>query len=201
MGGALYNGSRVVRIVGSEGDGRHPHFSGKKRMPDHNVCIAVAKDHDRAAGLVKCLIDAGFDQKKISVVGKDHPEDEHVHGYVTTGESVAFWGKQGALWGGLFGALAGAGFLFIPGIGPLMVGGPLLSMIVGGLEGGAVLGGIEAVFAGMLHLGLTKDSLALYDTQLRDGCCLVILHGTAEEVVGGRDLLRGQVELLEVHAT
>ena len=82
-----------------------------------------------------------------------------------------------------------------------MVGGPLLSMIVGGLEGGAVLGGIEAVFAGMLHLGLTKDSLALYDTQLRDGCCLVILHGTAEEVVGGRDLLRGQVELLEVHAT
>ena len=170
-------------------------------MVDHNVCIAVASDHDQATALVRSLTDGGFDQKKISVVGKDHPEDAHVHGYVTTGESMAFWGKQGALWGGLFGALAGAGFLFIPGIGPLLVGGPLLSMIVGGLEGGAVLGGIEAVFAGLLHLGLSKDSLALYDQQLRKGCCLVILHGTAEEVVGGRDLLQGQVESLEVHAT
>ena len=170
-------------------------------MSDHNVCIAVAKDHDQASTLVAALRDSGFDQKKISVVGKDHPEDAHVHGYVTTGESMSFWGKQGALWGGLFGALAGAGFLFIPGIGPLLVGGPLLSMIVGGLEGGAVLGGIEAVFAGLLHLGLSEDSLALYDKQLRQGGCLVILHGTATEVVRGREILQEKAESVEVHAT
>ena len=91
-------------------------------MADHNVCIAVATDHDEAAAIVTALRDDGFDQKKISVVGKDHAEDGPVHGYVTTGESMTFWGKQGALWGGLFGALAGAGFLFIPGIGPLLVG-------------------------------------------------------------------------------
>ena len=169
-------------------------------MSDHNVCIAVAKDHDQATALVTALTDGGFDQKKISVVGKDHAEDGHVHGYVTTGESMTFWGKQGALWGGLFGALAGAGFLFIPGIGPLLVGGPLLSMIVGGLEGGAVLGGIEAVFAGLLHLGLSKDSLALYDQQLREGRCLVVLHGTTEEVVRGRELLQDKAESVEVHA-
>ena len=169
-------------------------------MADHNVCIAVATDHDEAAAIVTALRDGGFDQKKISVVGKDHAEDGHVHGYVTTGESMTFWGKQGALWGGLFGALAGAGFLFIPGIGPLLVGGPLLSMIVGGLEGGAVLGGIEAVFAGLLHLGLSKDSLALYDQQLREGRCLVVLHGPAEEVVSGRELLQDKAEAVEVHA-
>ena len=114
---------------------------------------------------------------------------------------MSFWGKQGALWGGLFGVLAGAGFLFIPGIGPLLVGGPLLSMIVGGLEGGAVLGGIEAVFAGLLHLGLTQDSLALYDKQLREGRCLVILHGTAEEVVRGGEVAKETAESVEVHAT
>ena len=170
-------------------------------MPDHNVCIAVAKDHDQASALVTALTEAGFDQKKISIVGKDHAEDAHVHGYVTTGESMSFWGKQGALWGGLFGALAGAGFLFIPGIGPLLVGGPLLSMIVGGLEGGAVLGGIEAVFAGLLHLGLSKDSLALYDKNLREGYCLVILHGTATEVVHGREAVQEKAESVEVHAT
>ena len=170
-------------------------------MSDHNVCIAVTKDHQQAKALVEAYGAAGFDQEKISVVGKDHAEDAHVHGYITTGETVSFWGKQGALWGGLFGVLAGAGFLFIPGIGPLLVGGPLLSMIVGGLEGGAVLGGIEAVFAGLLHLGLTKDSLALYDKQLREGRCLVILHGTAEEVVRGGEVAKETAESVEVHAT
>ena len=149
-------------------------------MSDHNVCIAVAKDHDQASSLVAALRDSGYDQKKISVVGKDHPEDAHVNGYVTTGESMAFWGKQGAIWGGLFGLLAGAGFLFVPGIGPLIVGGPLLSMMVGAVEGGAVGGGIEAIFAGLLHLGLSKDHLAHYEKQLKRGSCLVVLHGTIE---------------------
>ena len=170
-------------------------------MSDHNVCIAVTRDHNQAVVVVEALTAADFDQKKISVVGKDHAEDAHVHGYVTTGETMAFWGKQGALWGGLFGALAGAGFLFIPGIGPLLVGGPLLSMIVGGLEGGAVLGGMEAVFSGLLHLGLSKDSLALYEGQLRDGCCLVVLHGTADEVVRGGEVVKGMAESVDVHAT
>jgi hypothetical protein len=170
-------------------------------MSDTNVCIAVTKDHQQAAELVDTLIAAGFSGDKISVVGKDHAEDGHVHGYITTGETMSFWGKQGAFWGGLFGVLAGAGFLFVPGIGPLLVGGPLLSMIVGGLEGGAVLGGIEAVFAGLLHLGLSKDSLALYEKQLKKGNCLVILHGTRDEVVRGSEVAKGYgLETVDVHA-
>jgi hypothetical protein len=170
-------------------------------MSDKNVCIAVTEDHGRALSLVTSLKEAGFSADTISVVGKDHAEDAHVHGYVTTGETMAFWGKQGALWGGLFGVLAGAGFLFIPGIGPLMVGGPLLQMIVGGLEGGAVLGGIEAIFAGLLHLGLTKDSLAVYEQQLKQGRCLVILHGTSDEVMRGSEVAKGLgIEKVDVHA-
>jgi hypothetical protein len=170
-------------------------------MSDKNICIAVTADHQQAVQVVEKLKAAGFSTEQISVVGKDHAEDAHIHGYVTTGESMSFWGKQGALWGGLFGVLAGAGFLFVPGIGPLLVGGPLLSMIVGGLEGGAVLGGIEAIFAGLLHLGLSKDSLAIYESELKKGRCLVILHGTTDEVVRGSEVAKGLgIETVDVHA-
>ena len=68
-------------------------------------------------------------------------------------------------------------------------------------RGGAVLGGIEAVFAGLLHLGLSKDHLALYEKQLKKGNCLVILHGTTDEVVRGSEVVKGyELETVDVHA-
>jgi hypothetical protein len=175
--------------------------AAERIMTDKNICIAVARDHEQAFEVVRSLQTGGFAAESMSVIGKDHADDKHIHGYVTTGEAMSFWGKQGAIWGGLFGLLAGAGFLFVPGIGPLIVGGPLLSMMVGAVEGGAVLGGIEAIFAGLLHLGLSKDHLAHYEKQLKRGSCLVVLHGTIEEVVRAKDLLADKtLEHVDVHA-
>lgn len=51
------------------------------------------------------------------------------------------------------------------------------------------LGGIEAVFASLLHLGLTKDSLALYESSLKSGKCLVLAHGSPEQVVRAKAIL------------
>ena len=192
-------------IPGSAGvtiDLAHLQKAIERTMTDKNVCIAVVRDHEQAFEVVRIFQAGGFAAESISVIGKDHADDKHIHGYVTTGEAMSFWGKQGAVWGGLFGLLAGAGFLFVPGIGPLVVGGPLLSMMVGAVEGGAVLGGIEAVFAGLLHLGLSKDHLVLYEKQLKQGNCLVVLHGTAAEVVRAKDLLANEdLEHVDVHAT
>jgi hypothetical protein len=158
-------------------------------MAEHNVCIAVLDDHAQAEQAIAALQDAGYDMAQVSLVGKDHPDDKHIHGYYTTGESMKFWGLQGGLYGGLMGVLAGAGFLFVPGLGPLIVGGPLLSTIVGGAMGAGTLGGIEAVFAGLLHLGLSKDSLVLYESKLKAGKCLVLAHGSPEEVVRAKSIL------------
>ena len=158
-------------------------------MSNRNVCIAVVANHAQAEKALAVLRDGHFDMQQVSLVGKDHPEDKSIHGYYTTGQNMKFWGEQGALWGGLMGALAGAGFLFVPGIGPLVVAGPLLSMIVGGAQGAVALGGIEAVFAGLLHLGLTRDSLVLYESQLKAGKILVVAHGLPADVTSALSLL------------
>ncbi|WP_052090851.1 hypothetical protein [Desulfosporosinus sp. HMP52] len=94
--------------------------------------------------------------KKLSVVGKDFQTEEHVVGYYNTGDRVKYWGKLGAFWGGLWGLLIWTAFLFIPGVGSLVVGGPLVVWIVGALEGAAVLGGLNAIGAALHSIGNFK---------------------------------------------
>ena len=53
------------------------------------------------------------------------------------------WGKRGAFWGWLWGLLW-SGFFVIPGIGPLLVFGPLVSWIIGALEGAVMVGAERA---------------------------------------------------------
>lgn len=79
--------------------------------------------------------------KKLSIVGKDYHTEEHVVGYYNAGDRMKVWGKLGAFWGLLF----GSAFFVIPGIGPLIVFGPLGGWMVGALQGAAVVGGLSAL--------------------------------------------------------
>ena len=78
---------------------------------------------------------SGFDVKKLSIVGKEYHSEEHVIGYYNAGDRMKYWGKMGAFWGGNWGLLFGAAFFAIPGFGPVLIAGPLVSWIVGALEG------------------------------------------------------------------
>ena len=94
-------------------------------MTDTNAVIAVYENHSGAENAVKELQRSGFDMKKLSVVGKDYHTDEQVIGYYNAGDRMKYWGKWGAFWGGLWGVLIGAAFFWVPGVGPLLVAGPL----------------------------------------------------------------------------
>ncbi len=64
-------------------------------------------------------------------------------------DRMKVWGKLGGFWGFLF----GSAMFFIPGIGPLIVFGPLVGWIVGALEGAMVVGGLSALGAGLYSIG------------------------------------------------
>jgi hypothetical protein len=112
---------------------------------------------------------AGFDMKKLSIVGRDYHTDENVVGYYNTGDRMKYWGKLGAFWGGFWGLLFGSAFFLIPGVGPLLVAGPLVGWIVGALEGAVVVGGLSALGAGSLRHGHPKDSILQYETAVKSG--------------------------------
>jgi len=163
---------------------------GTSVMFETNSVVAIYQTHAQAEEAVKELQKSGFGMKKLSIVGKDYHSDEHVVGYYNTGDRMKYWGKMGAFWGGIWGMLFGAAFFVIPGIGPLLVAGPLVAWIIGALEGAVVVGGLSALGAGLYSIGIPKDSVVKYETALKSDRFLLLAHGTAEEVAKARDILQ-----------
>jgi hypothetical protein len=161
----------------------------RQNMTDTNAVIAVYGSHSAAEDAVKELQKSGFDMKKLSVVGKDYHTDEQVVGYYNAGDRMKYWGKVGAFWGGFWGLLFGAAFFWVPAIGPVLVGGPLVAWIVAGLEDAVVVGGLSAIGAGLFSIGIPKDSIVTYETAVKAGEYLVVAHGTSAEAAKAKNIL------------
>jgi hypothetical protein len=172
-------------------------------MAEHNAVVGIYTTHTEAEAAVKALQQTGFDMQKLSIVGKDYHTEEHVIGYYTTGDRMQVWGKRGAFWGGFWGLLFGSGFFFIPGIGPLLVFGPLVSWIIGALEGAVVGGGLSALGAGLYSLGIPTNSIVEYETALKSDQFLVMAYGTRDEVAQAQRLLEaaGAAQVAAYQAT
>src|SRR5271170_7903051 len=106
-------------------------------MTEGTNVVAVYPNHQAAEQAVAKLRDASFDVTKLSIVGKEYRDEAKIVGYYTTGESMKYWGLRGAFWGGIWGLLLGAGFFLVPGVGSVLVAGPLLGAVVTGLESAA----------------------------------------------------------------
>jgi len=158
-------------------------------MSEKNSVVAIFNIHTEAEAAVKELQKAGFDMKKLSIVGKDYHSEEHVVGYYNTGDRVKYWGKLGAFWGGLWGLLFGSALFFIPGIGPIVVGGPLVAWVIGALEGAVIIGGLSAIGAALYSMGIPKGSVLKYETSLKSNQFLLVAHGTREEVEKAKTIL------------
>ena len=159
-------------------------------MKNQNACIAIYSNHMAAEEAIHKLQKSKFDMKKLSIVGKDYHTEENVVGYYNTGERMKTWGKFGAFWGGLWGFLVGSAFFVIPGVGPLVIGGPMVSWIVGAMEGALVGGGLSALGAGLFSIGIPKDSVIKYEKAIKADKFLVLVHGTGEEIENARTLLK-----------
>lgn len=171
-------------------------------MTRNDAVVAVYRSHAEAEGAVQELRRDGYDMKKLSIVGKDYHTEEHVVGYYNAGDRMQYWGKWGAFWGGMWGLLFGAAFFAIPGIGPVLVAGPLVAWIVGALEGAVVVGGLSAIGAGLYSIGIPKDSVLRYETALKTDKFLLIAHGTASEVAKAKELIQRTFPLeVNVHAS
>jgi uncharacterized membrane protein len=158
-------------------------------MAESNAVVGIFNSHTEAEKSIKELQKAGFDMKKLSIVGKDYHTEEHVVGYYNAGDRMKVWGKLGAFWGGFWGLLFGSALFVIPGIGPLIVFGPLVGWIVGALEGAVVVGGLSALAAALFSIGMPHDSIVKYETALKSDKFLVIAHGTADEVAKAKSIL------------
>jgi uncharacterized membrane protein len=193
----------ITNVVYSrQGHIMNDHNKGAYAMSQQNAVVAIYNTHTEAEAAIKELKRAAFDIAKLSIVGKDFHTEEHVVGYYNTGDRMKYWGKLGAFWGSLWGLLLGAGFFAIPGIGPVLVAGPLLGWVLGALEGAVVTAGMTAIGAGLYSLGIPKDSVLNYETALKSNKFILVAHGTADEAAQARKILHTtQPHSLDTHTT
>lgn len=173
------------------------------QQPSGN-CVAIFDRHQDAEGAIRALQKAGFDMRQLSIVGRDYHTEEHAVGFYNAGDRVKYWGKQGAFWGSVFGILFAPAFFFIPGIGPILTGGLIGSILMGAVEGAAVGaavgGGVSALAAALTSMGIPANSIISYETAVKAGSYLLIASGTPPELERARGILAERGGRVEVHA-
>lgn len=159
---------------------------------DEYVVSAVFQTHSAAEQAVRKMGEAGLPIKQASIVGQHLQSTEQVHGFITTGDVARGSAGIGAWVGGIFGLLVGAAFLWIPGVGPLVVAGPFVASLIAGLEGAALGAAGGALVGGLVGYGLKRDKALKYETAIKAGSYLVLMHGSETECSQAKEILSAQ---------
>lgn len=158
-------------------------------MHDLNSMVAVYETPADAVQGANDLHQAGFDISRLSIAVREYPGPDHIIGCCNSGAQVKYWGKMGALWGKLAGYWAGAAFFELPGVGPVLLAGPLVSGVVASMEEASASSGAGLLGGGLRRLGIPRESIVRYESELRSERLLLVAHGTAEELIRAKDIL------------
>lgn len=156
------------------------------------LVVGVYPNQARAQQLVEKLIDEDYPMDRISLLsraGRGAGDDMLGVTYHDTAERMKVWGKHGAFWGAVWGLLASASGMFIlPGLGPLLVAGPIVEALSAAIASAAVVGGTMAGAAAISHLasalhriGIPEDELQQIEAAIEAGQYVVILHCAPNE--------------------
>ena len=158
-------------------------------MEKHQTAVAVYPTHEEAEKAVKSLTAAGFDMKHLSVVGKGYHSEEKVVGFYNVGDRIKFWGSRGAFWGGFWGLFFGGLFLTAPLTGPVLVVGFLATVVISGIENAVVVGALGALGAALYSVGVPKNSVLQYESDVKADSFLVMARGSSAEVERAKMIL------------
>jgi Protein of unknown function (DUF3341) len=116
----------------------------------------------------------GFRNTDVSVLFPENKgtKDFAVEKNTKAPEGTAAGATTGGVIGGVLGWLTGIGALAIPGVGPLIAAGPIVSAIAGVGVGSAV-GGIAGALIGM---GIPEYEAKRYEGRIKDGGILLSVH-------------------------
>lgn len=167
--------------------------------------------HTEAMGAVQDLETAGVDHDKISLVSNnaDNWHAGHKHPGGAPGDrgplgdangdgenDVADGAGKGATTGGLIGGgaglLAGLGMLAIPGLGPVVAAGWLVSTAVGAAIGAAAGGATGGLLGALKEAGHSDEEANVYSEGVRRGGTLVSVRAHDDEADRIEQILQGR---------
>ncbi len=143
---------------------------------------AVFNRSEDAHAAVEEMIKHDFPMDEVSVLHRAGGQGDDFLGIAYGDEKERFkvWGSEGAFWGSLGGLLASsAGLFLLPGIGPVLIAGPLLNAVAGA----AVGAGLMTTGAAATHLtialrrmGIPEEKLEVLHQAVMDGQTVVLAN-------------------------
>lgn len=153
--------------------------------------------HTEALASVEALEAAGIDHDKISIVSNnaDNWHDGHRHASGAdvsqidgdddndAAEGAGKGATAGGLLGGGAGLLAGLGMLAIPGLGPVVAAGWLVSTAVGAAIGAAAGGATGGLLGALKDAGHSEDEANVFSEGVRRGGTLISVKAHDDEAL------------------
>lgn len=147
--------------------------------------VALYEELAQARQAVHDLVDAGFEHEDISLVAPD-PEGSHAsfleEGKAAEGSGPKDAAAEGAIAGtaigGLAGLLLGLAAFSLPGLGPVVIAGPIYTTVMGASAGG-ISGGL---LGSLVEMGVPKREARYYREGVRRGHTLVAIEADEDDV-------------------
>ncbi len=143
-----------------------------------HTIVGVFDGPNHAEQALSGLQAAGFTPEQVSVVAHDKRDVQQLAEHSDmAGEGAATGAVTGGMLGGLAGFLIGISALVIPGIGPIVGTGIIVSTLAGaGI--GAAAGGLVGALTGQ---GVPEEDAREYESHVRQGSILLTVHALSPE--------------------
>jgi hypothetical protein len=157
---------------------------------DMHTVIGVFADSDGAENGLVALRDAGFEKDHLSLAFSHSDAAGEIPSQAASergGDSVLGGVAIGGVTGGIIAGLIGAGLLAIPGAGPFLAAGWLVSAAGGAGVGAAAGGWLGAI----TRIGVPEDVAKRYEKQMAEGSWLdMVLAETGERERDAQRILK-----------
>jgi hypothetical protein len=162
------------------------------------VTLGVFDRYEDAEKALFELEESGFTNDGVSVVMKDSKEAKALAKNTGSkaGKGAASGAVTGGIIGGVAGLLTGIGAIAIPGLGALMVAGPIASALgLTGAAGATVTGAASGVLAGGLigaltGLGVSEGDAKVYEDAVKKGNILIGVNDDKQDQQLAEDVMR-----------
>jgi hypothetical protein len=141
----------------------------------NNHVVGVYETEVQAIEAVEQLKNKGYTIDEVSIMAKDPQK------LTETAEEISPSTKDGMIAGaaaggaiGLTGLFLGLSALAVPGIGPIIAAGPIISTLGGAAAGAA--SGAGGIKNALIETGISEEEAERYTDDVKDGKILVLLH-------------------------
>lgn len=143
-------------------------------MAKNIAVFGIYSSRENIEEAVTALKNADFRTADISVLFSENSgtKDFAFEKHTKLPEGSSAGAGTGAVIGGVLGWLTGIGMLAIPGIGPFIAAGPIISLLAG-VGAGGMIGGLTGALIG---LGIPEYEAKRYEGRIKDGGILLSVH-------------------------